>query len=144
MCNVCTEAVDCVALLKHGVTFTGLGPCVKVCTEAVHCVALGTRVYITGFGHVSSMTQKCEKTKPLFFPQVKLVSHLWQRPKNTAAQWGRMLSPGSLCHACCRKPYETMFKMNINKRLLWGVHDQKTRATKGPGRNNQGCFSLLN
>ena len=37
---------------------------------------------------------------------------------------GRMLSLGPWPRVL-PKPYETMFNMHKNKRLLWGVHDQK-------------------
>ena len=39
MCEVCTEAVDCVALNLNTGYITGLGMC-EVCTEAVDRVAL--------------------------------------------------------------------------------------------------------
>ena len=48
MCEVCTEAVHCVALWTR---VTLLGMC-EVCTEAVHCVALWTRVTLQAWACV--------------------------------------------------------------------------------------------
>ena len=69
----------------------------QVCTEAVECVAL----FFTGLD----------------------MCHISDKDKNTAPSgtnahlgpWPRVLP----------KPYETMFIMHKNKRLLWGVHGQK-------------------
>ena len=78
MCEVCTEAVDCVVLWTR-VTYrfghvwsmyrssplrsslntgyiSGLGMC-EVCTKAVHFVALWTRVNITGLGMCEVCTE---------------------------------------------------------------------------------------
>ena len=84
---------------------------------------LNTNV-ITGsdrFGHVSSMTQKCEKRSP-FFTGLDMC-HISDKTK-TLRPVGRMLSLGPWPRVL-PKPYETMFNMQKNKRLLWGAHDQK-------------------
>ena len=52
---------------------------------------------------------------------------------------GRMLSLGPWPRML-PKPYETMFNMHKNKRLLWGVHDQK-RARRRT-RKEQQCLSI--
>ena len=69
----------------------------QVCTEAVECVALFSQVWTC----VTSLT----KTKTLL-PVKRMLS---------LGPWPRVLP----------KPYETMFIMHKNKRLLWGVHGQK-------------------
>ena len=42
------------------------------------------------------------------------------------------------------KPYETMFNMHKNKRLLWGAHDQKRARPRTRKEQPGGPFSLLN
>ena len=53
MCGSMYRSSPLRSTLKHGLHYR-FGMC-EVCTEAVHCVALWTRVTLQGFGHVWSM-----------------------------------------------------------------------------------------
>ena len=86
------------------------------------------------FGHVSSMTQKCEK-RSTFFSQVKLVSHLWQRQKH-CSQWDEC-SVWVLGHACCRNHMKRCLKCTYTS-VYYGEYMIKNARDQGPGRNNQG------
>ena len=55
---------------------------------------------------------------------------------------GRMLSLGPWPRVL-PKPYETMFIMHKNKRLLWGVHGQKRARPRTRKEQPGSLFSLL-
>ena len=143
MFQVCTEAVDCVALWTR--TSSQVWTCFKyvyrssllrstlntnvitgsdmfqVCTEAVDCVALWTRT--------SSQVWTCFKYDPKIRKTKHFFSQVWTcvtfvTKTKTLLPVGRMLSLGPWPRVL-PKPNETMFNMHKNKRLLWGVHDQK-------------------
>ena len=65
---------------------------------------------------------KNSKTKHFFSQVWTCVTSLTKT--KTSLPVGRMLSLGPWPRVL-PKPYETMFNMHKNKRLLWGVHDQK-------------------
>ena len=65
---------------------------------------------------------KNSKTKHFFSQVWTCVTSLTKT--KTLLPVGRMLSLGPWPRVL-PKPYETMFNMHKNKRLLWGVHDQK-------------------
>ena len=93
----------------------------QVCTEAVDCVALWTRT--------SSQVWTCFKYDPKIRKTKHFFSQVWTcvtslTKTKTLLPVGRMLSLGPWPRVL-PKPYETMFYMHKNKRLLWGVHDQK-------------------
>ena len=106
--------------------------------EAVHCVALWTRITLC-FGHVSSMTQKSEKTMH-FWEKIKRVSQLWQRQKH-CSQWYECWV-WVLGHTCCRNPVKRCL-ICPKTCVSYGEYMMKNARDQAPGRNNQDLFSLL-
>ena len=93
----------------------------QVCTEAVDCLALETRM--------SSQVWTCFKYVPKQSNAQHFFSQVWTcvtslTKTKTLLPVKRMLSLGPWPRVL-PKPYETMFIMHKNKRLLWGVHGQK-------------------
>ena len=103
--------------------------------EAVHCVALWTRITLC-FGHVSSMTQKSEKTMH-FWEKIKRVSQLWQRQKH-CSQWYECWV-WVLGHTCCRNPVKRCL-ICPKTCVSYGEYMMKNARDQAPGRNNQGFF----
>ena len=100
--------------------------------EAVHCVALWTRITLC-FGHVSSMTQKSEKTMH-FWEKIKRVSQLWQRQKH-CSQWYECWV-WVLGHTCCRNPVKRCL-ICPKTCVSYGEYMMKNARDQAPGRNNQ-------
>ena len=103
--------------------------------EAVHCVALWTRITLC-FGHVSSMTQKSEKTMH-FWEKIKRVSQLWQRQKH-CSQWYECWV-WVLGHTCCRNPVKRCL-ICPKTCVSYGEYMMKNARDQAPGRNNKGSF----
>ena len=99
--------------------------------EAVHCVALWTRITLC-FGHVSSMTQKSEKTMH-FWEKIKRVSQLWQRQKH-CSQWYECWV-WVLGHTCCRNPVKRCL-ICPKTCVSYGEYMMKNARDQAPGRNN--------
>ena len=100
--------------------------------EAVHCVALWTRITLC-FGHVSSMTQKSEKTMH-FWEKIKRVSQLWQRQKH-CSQWYECWV-WVLGHTCCRNPVKRCL-ICPKTCVSYGEYMMKNARDQAPGRNNK-------
>ena len=83
------------------------------------------------------MTQKFEK-RSIFIQIWTCVTSLTKT--KTLLPVGRMLSLGPWPRVL-PKPYETMFIMHKNKRLLWGVHGQK-RARPRTRKEKHGFGSI--
>ena len=101
--------------------------------EAVHCVALWTRITLC-FGHVSSMTQKSEKTMH-FWEKIKRVSQLWQRQKH-CSQWYECWV-WVLGHTCCRNPVKRCL-ICPKTCVSYGENMMKNARDQAPGRKNFG------
>ena len=126
MFQVCTEAVDCVAL------WTRTSSQVWTCTEAVDCVAPWTRT--------SSQVWTCFKYDPKiqktkhFFHRFGHVSHLWQRQKH-CSQWDEC-SVWVLGRACCRNHMKRCL-LCTKTSVYYGEYMVKNARDQGPGRNNK-------